>query len=163
MNTAEQLENAHLLVIQTVNNFPEAEWDIPTLKDRWTVKEIVAHLADYEHVLQDVLNTFLAETPDTPYLSVFIRQFTDYNGDFDKVQLGERGNYTAQQVIAEYQEVQSETTGQLARIPVETLGQQGTLPWYGKGHSLNDFIGRLTGHIQLHCEEITAFRTREQQ
>lgn len=159
MNVVEQVEDAHLLVIQTVNDLPELEWDIPTVTDGWSVKDVIAHLASFEHILVDVCKTFLEESPDTPYLSQYIKQHDDFNN----IQVGERSNHTAQQVLDEYEEAQVDATGLLARIPVETIEEKGTLPWYGKDRSLHDLITRLTSHVAHHCDSITAFRTREKQ
>ncbi|GAC1404596.1 MAG: hypothetical protein NVS4B12_19140 [Ktedonobacteraceae bacterium] len=158
MNIAEQLEDAHLLVIQTVDNLPELEWDIPTASGNWSVKDIVAHLTSYEHILVDVFHIFLEESPNTPYLA----QFIEHNADFNQVQVGERSSHTAQQVIDEFEEAQVEVTSLLARIPSEIVEKKGTLSWY-KDCSLSDFISTLTGHMKRHCEEIMAFRNRQKQ
>lgn len=159
MNAVEQVENAHLLVIQSVDDLPELEWDIPTMQDGWSVKDIIAHLASYEHVLVEVFRTFLEESPDTPYLSQYIKQ----NADFNTIQVGERSNHTAQQVVDEYEEVQADATALLARIPAETIEEKGTLPMYGKERSLHDLINNFTSHTEKHCESISAFRTRQKQ
>lgn len=158
MNVAEQLENAHLLVIQTVDNLPELEWDIPTASGSWSVKDIVAHLASFEHLLVDVFKTFLETSPTTLYLA----QYSTQHDDFNHIQVEARSNHTAQQVIDEFEEAQAEATSLLARIPVETIEKKETLTW-DKERSLGDFVGVLTGHIQRHCAEITAFRNRERQ
>ena len=159
MNVAEELENAHLLVIQTVDNLPELEWDTPIAENSWTVKDIIAHLASYEQVLRDVLHSFTENTPESAYVSRYIQ----HKDDFNKEEVNARSNHTAQQVIDEYQEAQTDTTGLLARIPAETLEKKGTLPWYGEDRSLSDFIRGINANIQRHCNEITAFRNREQQ
>ncbi len=159
MNVAEELENAHLQVIQTLDNLPELEWDVPITENSWTVKDIIAHLASYEHVLEDVLRSFTENTPETAYVSRYIQ----HNDDFNKEEVSARSNSTAQQVIDEYQEVQTDTTGLLARIPAGTLEKKGTLPWYGEDRSLSDFIRSISANIQRHCDEITAFRNREKQ
>jgi uncharacterized damage-inducible protein DinB len=159
MSIAEQLETAHLLVVQTVDNLPEAEWEVPIAENKWTVKDIISHLASFEYVLVDVFNTFLEESPNTPYLSQYIKQHAEFNS----LQVEERSNHTAQQVIDEYEEVQAQSTSLLARIPTETIEKKGTLPWYGKERSLGDLINTLSSHVKTHCNEITAFRNREKQ
>ena len=157
MNVAENLENAHLLVIQTVDNLNEGEWDIPIAENSWTVKDIVAHLASYEHLLVEMFETVLGTSSDTPYLTQYRTQYADFN----RIQVEARGNHTAQQVVDEFEEVQADATALLARIPVETIEKKGTLG--DKERSLGDIVSNLTGHIQRHCAEITAFRNREHQ
>ena len=159
MAVAEQLENAHLLVISTVDNLPELEWDMPMSEGGWTVKDSIAHLASYELILKDVLRTFADDASETPYLARYLHS----NDDLRREEVSARSSHTAQQVIDEYQEVQTDTTGLLARISAETLEKKGTLSWYGEDRSLSDLIRSISAHIQRHCDEITEFRNREQQ
>ncbi len=159
MNAAEQLENNHLLVIQSVDNLPELDWDVPNVHGTWSVKDIIAHLTSYEHILTDVFRTFLEESPDTPYLSKFIKQ----NSDFNATEVETRKYSTAQQVIDEYEEAQVDSTALLARIPADIADKAGTMPWYGPERSLNDLIISFSTHIREHCEQIAAFREREKQ
>ena len=158
MNVAEQLENAHLLVIQTVDNLPELEWDMPIAANSWTVKDIISHITSYVHILADMCHTLLKDSSSTPYLTQFIEQ----NADFNQLQVAERSNHTAQQVIDEFEEVEAEASGLLAQIPVETIEKKGTISGRGE-RSLSDSVSALSAHIQRHCDEITAFRTREKQ
>lgn len=159
MNASEQLDKNHLLIIQSVDNLPELEWDIPRVCGTWSTKDIIAHLTSYEYVMADVFRTFLEESPDTPYLSRFIKQ----RDDFRKTEVEARRYHTAQQVIDEYEEAQTETSSLLTRTPVDMFDKVGTMPWYGAEHSLNDLIQRMGEHIQEHCAQIDAFRQREKQ
>ncbi len=158
MNAVEQLENAHLLVIQTVDNLPELEWDIPMSGEGWTVKDTIAHLASYERLLADMCHVVLKDSTPTPTITQYIKQSTEFN----QTQVAARSNHTAQQVIDEFEEVQAEVTGLLASIPVEKIEEKGTLGGRGE-RSLSDSVSALSAHIQRHCDEITAFRNREKQ
>ena len=158
MNVAEQLETAHLLVIQTVDNLPESEWDIPIAENSWTVKDIISHVTSYVHILVDMCHILLKDSSSTPYLTQYIEQ----NADFNQLQVAERSNHTAQQVIDEFEEVEAEASGLLAHIPAETIEKKGTIAGRGE-RSLSDSVSALSTHIQRHCDEITAFRNREKQ
>jgi uncharacterized damage-inducible protein DinB len=159
MNAVEQVENAHLLVIQTVDDLPELEWDVPMTPDGWSVKDVIGHLASFEHLLVEVFQTVLGESSKTPYLTMYTQQHDDFN----TIQVEERSNHTAQQVLDEYEEVQADATALLARIPTETIDEKGTLPMYGKERSLHDLINNFTMHTKNHCDSISAFRSREKQ
>ncbi len=158
MSITEQLESAFLQVIQTVDNLPELEWDMPMSDNGWTVKDTVAHLASYTHLLADMCHVVLKDSTPTPTITQYIQQ----GGEFNQTQVAERSNHTAQQVINEFEEVQAEVTGLLASIPVEKIEEKGTLGGRSE-RSLSDSVQGLTGHIQRHCDEITAFRNREKQ
>ncbi len=49
----------------------------------------------------------------------------------------------------------------IVQIPVETLRQAGTLPWYGMDYSLDDVLVYMYyGHKREHSAQIAAFRDR---
>jgi uncharacterized damage-inducible protein DinB len=158
MNVVEQLENAHLLVIQTLDNLPELEWDMPMSEGGWTVKDTVAHLTSYEHLLLDICHIALKDSSSTPYAT----QFAEQGANFNQTQVAAYSNHTAQQVIDEFEEVQAEVTGLLAQIPTEAIEKKGIIPARAD-RSLSNFVSVLSEHIRRHCDEITAFRTREKQ
>ena len=117
MNVTEKLENAHLLVIQTVDNLPELEWEMPLANNSWTVKDIIAHLTSYVHILVEMCHMVLQDATPTPYVTQFIEQSTEFN----QVQVAARSSHTAQQVIDEFEEVEAEASGLLAQIPAENI------------------------------------------
>ena len=159
MNAIEQVENAHLQVIETVDDLPELEWDVPMTPDGWSVKDVIGHLASFEHLYVEVFQMVLGESTETPYITVYTKQHNDFNN----IQVEARSNHTAQQVLDEYEEVQANATALLARIPAETIDEKGTLPMYGKDRSLHDLINNFTFHTKQHCDGISAFRLREKQ
>lgn len=53
MNASDILKYGQLTVLHTIEGFPEAEWDTPGACGVWSVKDIIAHLTSYEHVLAD--------------------------------------------------------------------------------------------------------------
>ena len=155
MNASELLEKGHMMVIQAVDGLPELQWDVPGVCGDWSVKDIIAHLASYEHVVLDVLNTFSGKEP-TPYVLRFISQ----TQEFDDAEVAARKYATAQQVIDEYQDTQVRTTPLLEQIPPERMQQPGTMPWYQQDLSLVDFINRMYEHTREHCDQIARFHNK---
>jgi uncharacterized damage-inducible protein DinB len=155
MNASELLEKSNLLVIQTVDDLPETAWDIPGACGNWSVKDIIAHLASYEHIVVDVLSIFQKEQP-TPYILEFLHQLDQFN----KVEVEARKYETAQHVLDEYQDAQVEATSLLMQIPDEKVQERGTMPWYGEDCCLADFINRIYDHTREHCAQIARFRQR---
>ncbi len=155
MNATELLEKSNLLVIQTVDDLPETAWDIPGACGNWSVKDIIAHLASYEHIIVDVLSIFQKEQP-TPYILQFLHQLDQFN----KVEVEARKYETAQHVLDEYQDAQIEATSLLMQIPDEKVQERGTMPWYGEDCCLADFINRIYDHTREHCAQIARFRQR---
>lgn len=152
MNASDILKYGHLTVLKSLDSLPESDWQSSGVVGIWSVKDIVAHLASFEWVLVDVLNTFLAGGP-TPYLDKFGQE------SFNEEEVALRRDKTPAQVLDEYKASQAQTMSLAARIPAETFRQVGTLPWYGSKYSLDDFIVyRYYGHKREHCAQIDRFR-----
>ncbi|MBV9229216.1 MAG: DinB family protein [Chloroflexi bacterium] len=155
MNTTEALENSHVMVIQSVDDLPESEWDVPGVCGDWSVKDIIAHLTSYEHLVVDVLNTFLGKQV-TPHVFKFINDSAGFNDS----EVEARKYHTAQQVLDEYQDAQVQSTSLLAQIPAEKVQQAGTMPWYGEQHCLADLVNMVYAHTCEHCTQIVHFREK---
>ena len=155
MNTAALLDQSHMLVLQTVEDFPEDQWDTPGACGEWSVKDTIAHLTSYEHLLVDLLGALVNDTP-TPYLDQFVKGQAEFNGS----EVAAHQYHTAQQIIDEYNEIQLQSSDLLAKIPTEKMTQTGTILW-GKGRSIVDMVNILSRHTTDHCAQIKAFREKE--
>jgi len=154
MNGVDILKYGHLTVLQTIDGFPESAWDTSGACGVWSVKDIIAHLASYEHVLVDVLTTFV-DGGLTPSLTLFLES----GGQFNDSEVAVRKDKTVREVVAEYNDTHEQVMSLAARIPVETFRQTGTLPWYGMEYALDDFIVYTQyGHKREHSAQIAAFR-----
>jgi uncharacterized damage-inducible protein DinB len=147
------LENSNLMVIETIDNLREAAWDIPGACGEWSVKDIIAHLASYEKVIVDVLNTYLGSQP-TPYILYWAEQPDEFNA----TEVEARRYETAQHVEDEFQDLQVQASSLLQQIPVEKIQQKGTMPWYKPDWCLADFIEMVYAHTREHCDQIALFR-----
>jgi hypothetical protein len=154
MNTVDVLKYGHQTVLRTLDGLPQTEWKTPGVCGTWSVREIISHLASYEHVLVDVLTTFLGGGP-TSYLDKF------YGGaslQFNDTEVASRQDKTIAEVLAEFNETHAQTMALAARIPAETYRQNGTLAWYGPEYDLDDFIVyTFYGHKREHSAQIAVF------
>jgi uncharacterized damage-inducible protein DinB len=156
MSTIESLENSHMLVLQTIDDLPEALWDIPGVCGEWSAKDVIAHLTSYELLLIDVMDAFLGRTP-SPYLLKWL----DSQEEFNTMTLAARRYHTAQQIENEYQDTQVRSSALLASLPADRVEQRGTMTGYlSKEQSLGEFIEFLTQHTHHHCEQIVQFREK---
>ena len=152
MNMAELLQNGNLQVIRALDGLPEKEWDIPGACGDWSVKDIVAHLASYEHLIVDVLNTFLGDQ-----LTPTIQHWVDSRAAFNAEGVESCKYATAQQVMDDFQATQVEATSLIMQIPPEKDLQPGTMPWYGQQYSLANFIQQMYEHLCEHVVQISVF------
>jgi len=154
MNASDILKYGHGTVLQTIEGFPESAWQTPGACGVWSVKDIIAHLTSYEHVILDVLSTFVSSGP-TPYLN----KFTDPDSNFNDTEVAARKGKSVKEVLGEYNDTNAQVMSLATRITVETFRQTGTLPWYGMEYALDDFIVYTQyGHKREHSAQIAAFR-----
>ena len=154
MNASDILKYGQGTVLQSIEGLPESAWETPGACGVWSIKDIIAHLTCYEHVMVDVLSTFVS-SGSTAYLS----KFTEPGGGFNDSEVALRKGKTVSEVLGEFNDTHAQVMSLSARIPVETFRQTGTLPWYGMEYALDDFIVYTQyGHKREHSAQIAAFR-----
>ncbi|HJZ46106.1 MAG TPA: maleylpyruvate isomerase N-terminal domain-containing protein [Roseiflexaceae bacterium] len=166
MNASDILKYGHLTVLRAIDGLPEADWETGGVCGVWSVKDIIAHLASYEHVLEEILSSFQNDSAmpsssiggsATPTLNAFVEPGGHFNDD----QVALRRNNSSAEVLAEYASAHEQVMALAAHIPPETLRLPGTLPWYGMEYALDDFIVySFYGHKREHCAQIAVFRDR---
>src|SRR2546421_4757123 len=154
MNATDILKYGQLTVLQTIDGFPETEWETAGACGVWSAKDIIAHLASYEQVLVDILTTFTGGG-STPMLNSYI----ELGGEFNDIEVSRRKAKTIQDVLAEFNDTHTQVMSLMAKIPSETLRQTGTLPWYGMNYALDDVLVYMYyGHKREHSAQIAVFR-----
>jgi len=153
VNALDILKYGHQTSLKVVEGLPDADWEAPGACGVWSVKNIIAHLASYEHMLVEILTSFLGGGP-TPYLE-------SYNERFNDLQVAMRQDLSVAETLAEYNAVHAQAMALAAELPAETYRQAGTLPWYGMEYALDDLIVYMYyGHKREHSAQIDAFRDR---
>lgn len=156
MNALDTLEHGHQTVMDAIAGLPREDWNVPALRNRWTVKDAVAHLASLDYVLSDALYTTFYHGP-SPLLNRWVRN----RASFEVNEVEQRRYMSVDQVVADYQEAHFETLNLIVRIPPAELQQADLIPWYGDGHDLEDFIVReIYGPKYELSADITRFRKR---
>lgn len=154
MNASDILKYGHLTVLKTIEPLPDSEWETPNVCGIWSSKQIMAHLASFEHMLEDVLNTFFGEDFG-PTLS----SYAELGLAFNDVEVASRDKHSPTQVLEEYAEWQSRNMTTLSKIPPDMLSKVGTMPWYGNEYSLDDFlVYTFYGHKREHMAQINVFK-----
>ena len=157
MNAVDVLKYGHQTVQQTVDGLPAADWDTPDVCGVWSVKEIIAHLASFEQMLIEVLNSLLGNQEHMPTLD----RFGQGHQQFNDAEVAARRDHTADQVWAEYNQSYALAVELMARIPEERRRLNGLLPWYGEQYDLEDFIVyTFYGHKREHGAQIAVFRDK---
>jgi hypothetical protein len=153
MNAQDILKYGQGTLLQTIDGFPDSQWDTPGACGTWSVKDIIAHLASYEEVLVDILSGFVAKGP-TPYLDKYTS-----GAQFNDLEVESRRSKTAREVLDELNTVHARAMELAGQIHSEVFRQVGTLPWYGMEYSLDDLLVYMYyGHKREHSAQIAAFR-----
>ena len=114
----------------------------------------MAHLASYEHLLAEALDTFLG-ADFGPTMS----EMAQMGGEWNDAQVERRKDRTVAEVLAEYNQVHARVMELAAQIPGERYGENGTIPWYGPEYCLDDFIVYTSyGHKREHSAQIMVYR-----
>ncbi|MGH2593627.1 MAG: DinB family protein [Anaerolineae bacterium] len=152
MNAADVLKYGHRTVLKTLDGIPESKWEAEGVCGWWSVKNIIAHLASYERVLIDILNSTLGGGP-TPYLD-------KYRGDdFNDNEVALRKDKTPAETLAEFNEAHARVMSLIAQISAKKAREPGTQPWYGMEYSLDDIIAYMYyGHKREHSAQIAVFK-----
>jgi hypothetical protein len=161
MNPADILKYGHSTVLRSLDGLPETDWHIGGVCGVWSVKDIIGHLAAYEHFLEEIIAPFAGMKIDTPMLGqigqIGISAFNDVQADVRK-------SHSVAQIQTEYNESYHRVAGVAAKVPAEIWPRVGTIPWYGPEYSLDDFIVyTFYGHKREHCAQINVFKDRNKQ
>jgi hypothetical protein len=154
MNALDILKYGHFTVMGAVKDLPEADWNTAGVCGIWSVKQIIAHLASFEHLLVEILENLAGHEPG-PALQ---RYWADYLA-FNDHEVAARAHLNAAQTMADYEAAQAQTMMLLPQIPEAKRGEKGILPWYGAEYDLDDFlVYTYYGHKREHCAQVAVFR-----
>jgi uncharacterized protein (TIGR03083 family) len=154
MNTLDILRYGNRTLLAALEGLPHAEWDTPGVCGVWSAKDILAHLASYEHLLADVLGTFLGRDAGPTW-----QGYAQSGAQFNDLEVDRRKGMTVPEVLAEYEAAHEQVMERAAQIPVATYRQNGTIPWYGPEYCLDDLIVYNSyGHKREHSAQIHVYR-----
>ncbi len=152
MNAVDVLKYAHRTMEQSLKDLPEETWLTSGVCGIWSVKDILAHLASFEHLLVDVA---ISLTNRAPTLTLQ-RYLSDPAFNDDEV--NKRCGSSFSQIWEEYASTHAHTLELIDHLPPEMRRQPGLLPWYGEEYDLEDFIAySYYGHKREHAAQINVF------
>ena len=156
MNAVAILKSGQQTVLEAIEGFPETFVDVPGACGAWSVKDILAHLASYEHAIFEVLSTF-TNPQATPYLD----KINSLGSQFNDTEVGRRKGRSMQEILDELNDTHAQALEVAAGIGLEMFRQSGTLLRYGMEYALDDFLVEHSyGHKREHSAQIAAFGDR---
>ena len=134
-------------VEQAVQNIPAAVLDRPPGPGKWTIRQLIGHLADADLVAA-VRMRFIAAEPGSP-LKAF---------DQDKwaASLGYQ-HLTPEQVLAEFRAIRRITAAMLRSLPAAAWDQTGKHEERGEV-TLRQMVESYAGHAEHHARQIVELK-----
>jgi hypothetical protein len=133
------------VVERIFRHLPETEWDRPQVPDRFTPREIVAHLAEWEPILRDRIRAAV-EQPGTTIAA------------FDEVEMARAAGYER---LDPYEQIA--LFARERALTAEYLRTLTASDWTGSAHhpergpqSAEDLANLILGHDLYHIEQLTA-------
>ena len=153
MNAHDVLQYGHKTVLATLDGIPLSHVITPGVCGRWSVKDIVAHLASFELVLVDVLNSLQGG----PTLT--LDGYRERSRNFNDTQVALRDSVPYPAVVSEYTAAHERVMSLISGQSAEILARVNTIPWYGPEYSIDDFIVYTNyAHKREHCAQIKLFK-----
>jgi len=156
MHPVDVLKYGHLTVLRVVEGLPTADWDTAGVCGWWSAREIIAHLASFEHVLIESLE-IAGGTRDGygPTLRAWFRDGQAFNDQ----QVAGRAALSPEAALADYAAAQAQTMTLAAALSPEAWLQTGFLRAYGPEYDPHDFITyAIYGHKREHAAQVAIFR-----
>jgi hypothetical protein len=158
MNAKDVLHYGQQTLLSALEGISDQDAESGFVTDRWNVRDVVAHLAAFEHVLEEVIGSQMASgtTEERPYLA----RFKEMPGEeFNQFYYEEHKFTPYQEVLAELNSSHNHIMSSFYLLTEQMLKDHGTLPWYGKQYSLEDFmIYNNYGHKREHAAQINRFK-----
>lgn len=157
MNAVDILKYGDSFLMGTLKGVPLEAWETGGVCGVWSVKDIVAHLSSYEHMLADILSGFLGSS-EMPTLQAMMQLGS---GAFNDTEVAARQGHSAADVLREYQTAHAKNMELAAQLPADTYRQVGTLPWYGAEYALDDYIVySFYEHKREHGAQVDVYKDR---
>lgn len=156
MRTLDLIEKGHQLVLSAVEGLSAADADIPGACGRWSIRELVAHLASYEALTVEVLAHLDSESTGR-----LVTGWLDNRTAFNHFQANRLSDHSLERLIASYSAHHEVLINEYLRIPDARLRQARELAWYGAHRPVYAFLIDIAyKHKRTHALQIVTHRRR---
>ena len=156
MHPVDVLTYGNGTVLRTVEGLPAADWDAGGVCGWWSVRQIIAHLSSFEHILSEALE--LASGARDGYGPVLKAWFRDPQA-FNDQQVAARAALSPEATLADYAAAHAQTMTLAATLSPDAWQRTGFLRAYGAEYDPEDFITyALYGPKREHAAQIAVFR-----
>ncbi len=138
---------ARLLAL--LDGLPEEQMLIPDLIGRWSIKDLLAHLAGWEDWAVQVLTVV---PPGETMPAAYAEALADFDA-FNAESVAERDDYSPDEQLVELERVHEELIGMVERLGADGLAQ--TFRWPGdRPSTFGQFVGIFAHHDLQHLDDL---------
>jgi len=153
------LKYGHADVLRAIDGVSNADAEKVGATPEWSIKDVMSHLAIFEHFLAEGLKT--VTSPDATGIHLTGLSKGETRDAFNDEQIKLRRAKTFTEICDEFKAAHEEAAQIASEIDPALFAKTGTLPWYGEGYSIDDFVVYVNyGHIQGHTEQINLFKDK---
>lgn len=156
MRTLDLIEKGHQLVLSAVEGLSATDAEVPGACGRWSIREIVAHLASYEALAVEVLTHLDSESSGR-----LVTGWLDDRAAFNHFQTNRLSDHSLDRLIASYSANYEVLVNEYLRIPDARLRRTRGLAWYGTHRPVYAFLVDIAyKHKRTHALQIVTHRRR---
>jgi uncharacterized protein (TIGR03083 family) len=124
--------------------------------DKWTVKDLVAHVASWDEEVVRVLQAFSMQSqPVFTYLISSSKDFGAWNED----QIAQRREHTVPQVVSEFEKARRDLIQVIEGLTDPVLGRAKMTSW-GEPQTGFDLIAMQAEHDREHTRQVMSYRKK---
>lgn len=154
MNAPEVLKYGNSWFLETLQGIPEGKLEEVGVAGTWSVKDILSHITSYEIILINTLREFIQNGKSV------INPIKD-DQKFNDNEVSKRKNKDFNEILSEYNKAHEDIMALIFKITPQKCLEKGTLVWYGKEYSLDDYlVYAYYGHKREHGAQIALFRDK---
>ncbi|MGH2493913.1 MAG: DinB family protein [Ktedonobacteraceae bacterium] len=150
-NLFESLSQERAMLLDAISDLPDTRLEQKGVVGEWSIKNVLAHLVDWEIVVTDFLPQRIA-TGVKPALLVVIGDDED---GWNAQQVAAREHLTAREQLDEFERSRRALLQVLRNLDEETLNREHPWPEY-KGTVAEYILDGIGGHESEHREAILA-------
>ena len=156
MEVLSMLAYGHADVRRAFDGLSDADWTSVGVTSHWSPKDLLAHLASFERMLEEAMGQVAGERGPTPTLDAMRGPAGE---TFNEDQVAARRDKTPAEIMAEYEKANAGVMSHAGQLGPERLRQVGTIRWYGASYSLDDLIVYTNyAHKREHCAQMRRWR-----
>jgi hypothetical protein len=152
----QQLRTARKELVETISGLNEEDFSRSKAVDKWTLKDLLAHIASWDEEMVRVLQTFTM-----PGESIYTYAIADRNGFavWNEEQVAARRERAVSEVMSEFEIARRDLIQVIEGLTDAVLNRSRMTSW-GKSATGFELIMTQVDHDREHAEQVRSYRKK---